>query len=266
MVQVLFGGDSHGDLNYLEILIDKAVRFDVPIVFILGDFGYWEHSPDGALFLTRLQEHLASAGITLIFIDGNHDNHPLLWHRYQQYTDDGFIIIRPNLLYAPRGHTWQWGMAKMLSIGGAYSIDKDWRVGSYNMVYDAFIDEGYSHSQAAKAAEPYEMWWPTELITPEDKQRCMNVGKVDVVLSHDVGTDVDMNKIMISHGRSNIKTDLMSYKNRMELQDIIDVVEPWAIHHGHWHVRYNDKVHGRTYHGYDCNLRVSDAWNVVTFN
>lgn len=266
MSRMMFVGDSHGDLNFLEIMVDKAVRTDCKIIFQLGDFGYWEHTSSGVAYLNALQRVLNEADKAFYFLDGNHDNHPLLWSKYTDVDDEGFVIVRPNIFYSPRGHRWRWNNTSFLSLGGAYSIDKDWRVEQYDDVLHAFIDGGYTRAEALRESAKYEAWWDTEMITPDQMETSIKGGKVDILLSHDVGTDVDMNAVMISHGRGNIKTDPNSWDNRKRLQEVINAVRPDTVHHGHWHVDYRTKEGGTRYAGYDCNMHPSGAWGIHVFD
>ena len=82
------------------------------------------------------------------------------WHGGQVFIEDRY----PNILFAKDGEVYDLDGKKAIAIGGAYSIDKAWRV------------EGRS-------------WWPDEQPSPEIKSRVEQVlekcgWSIDIVLSH----------------------------------------------------------------------------------
>ena len=151
---ILFGGDAHGDANYVDILASRAVKLDVKKLVLLGDVGFFW--PGGEIFTeVDVPRIAAKYDIDIYGIDGNHDNHAKLRH---DATD--FVEVGERFFYIPRGHSWTWGESKFLGIGGAYSVDKDVRV--------AYVD-----------------WWPNEMPDEDDIQRAVDVGEVDIVLAHE---------------------------------------------------------------------------------
>ena len=82
------------------------------------------------------------------------------WHGGQVFTEDRY----PNILFAKDGEIYDLDGQKAIAIGGAYSIDKAWRV------------EGRS-------------WWPDEQPSEEIKSRVEQSlencsWSIDIVLSH----------------------------------------------------------------------------------
>lgn len=101
-------------------------------------------------------------------IHGNHERRPESldvydereWHGGQVFTEDRY----PNILFAKDGEIYDLDGQKAIAIGGAYSIDKAWRV------------EGRS-------------WWPDEQPSEEIKSRVEQSlencsWSIDIVLSH----------------------------------------------------------------------------------
>lgn len=214
-MRILLVGDSHGNDMFFQDMCETAVRLDCDVLFQVGDFGYWEHYPEGGFYLDACAQHLETAGIDGYWLDGNHENHPMLWNRYgpggpdHNPTFDGFWEIRPGLNYAPRGHRWTWGGVDFLSIGGAYSVDKPYR------------KKGSS-------------WWPEETITDDDVDRC-GTSKVDVILSHDSPWQVDIPSL-----RAFDKNQYPgSRRNREQLERVVKNVRPYFLVHGHYHERYS---------------------------
>lgn len=207
-------GDAHGNITFMKKMFGEAHKRNCSVIIQLGDFGYWEHFPDGQIYLSRL-EHLASLyKIPLYWIDGNHENHPLLWEKYNIINPEGFIHIRNGVLYIPRGHNWTWEGRKFVGLGGAWSIDYKWR-------------------QKEEVLTGHQYWWPTELIRDIDVERALSAGKIDILLSHDVTDWAKVPDIAI------IKE---SEDNRQKITTVMKHCRPELLIHGHYHVRYSDFV------------------------
>lgn len=127
--KILLAGDTHGDANHVRTLIQAARKHGADAVFVLGDFGIWDHMDDGR-FTDNVSKFAVQYGVPVCFLPGNHDNYDLLfqWEAEGHRTEDGFVHVKASLFYSPRGHRWTWNGVRFMSLGGAYSIDKDHRV------------------------------------------------------------------------------------------------------------------------------------------
>lgn len=213
-MKVLFGGDTHGNLfQFKNVLFPVAEGTGCEKIFVVGDFGFWPNEPDGPLFLKHLNDMAKRCGIKVYWLDGNHEDHAYLRDLmlHPTYDDEGFVKIRPNIWYSPRGHRWTWDKCRFLSLGGAYSIDRDSRVIG-------------------------KSWFWEEMITIDDVIACGDE-KVDIMLTHDIPAGVPMREIMARYGRgfSNINE---AYRNTMYVRDVVDLVNPEYLIHGHYHLKY----------------------------
>ena len=158
-------GDTHGKFDRIGAFCDKMQTSRDDILIILGDAGINFHA--GALDILR-KEYLAKLPITLLCIHGNHERRPdslpcyseQEWHSGKVYVEERY----PNILFAKDGEVYDLYGRKAIAIGGAYSIDKAWRI------------EGQS-------------WWPDEQPSPAIKARVENAldqlnWRIDIVLSH----------------------------------------------------------------------------------
>lgn len=218
---VLLLGDVHGDAGWFRLVCDKAERLGVDTILQLGDFGYWEHR-DGGAFLDSCSDALAERSLDCIWIDGNHENHTVLRRNYGPEGDrheaapGGFWRIRPRLFYAPRGLRWEWHGATFVAAGGAYSIDKAYRV------------EGSS-------------WWPEETLTDAEVEAIIGDGsKVDVVVAHDA--PVLAEGVMGPQTVGDKDSWPESKNNRVRVQRIVDRLRPKLLVHGHYHHRNSTHV------------------------
>lgn len=163
---VFLTGDIHG-ANGAKRLGSR--RFDAAglgrddFVIILGDFGLVWHDPPSAEERYWLDWFEAKPWTTL-FIDGNHENHDLLAAMpVSQWHGGDVHFIREHVIHLMRGHVFDIGGHTFFTIGGARSVDKDWRT-------------------------PGLDWWAQEVPDAEERARAeakvAEVGKVDYVLTH----------------------------------------------------------------------------------
>jgi Icc-related predicted phosphoesterase len=215
-MKLLLAGDVHGNNGWWARLMEYATKFGCDTIVQLGDFGYWEHTPEGRLYLDKVSRKAVRAHKLVYFIDGNHENHPMLWSNYPPDAS-GFCEVRENLHYIPRGHSWEWDGRKFLALGGAYSVDVGWRL-----------------EEEALRSGPRTLWWPTETITGEDRDNAIAAGKVDVMFSHDCPWGVDLPGI----GGDFPESDL----NRALLREVVCKTRPELLVHGHYHMRTSEKL------------------------
>ena len=131
-------GDIHRDfsrLNYLEYRPND-------MLIILGDVGinYYLNEEDN-----KLKKLLSSYNLKLFCVRGNHEERPENINSYNEiemfsgkvYVEDKF----PNLVFAKDGEVYNMDGMSVLVIGGAYSIDKPYRI-AYG--YNWFSEEQLS--------------------------------------------------------------------------------------------------------------------------
>lgn len=219
MTTILAIGDTHGDTSAIcNLAIPQARKNDCEYIVQCGDFGYWEHHDKGRVFLDKVSKHLVRNGITMYWLDGNHENHPLLW---EKYGNDGLVEIRPNLFYMSRGYAWKFDDVQCLAVGGAFSIDRDWRI-----------------TEELVEGRPGTLWWPTEMLTDTDVSTAINSAiandPIDVMFTHDCPTGIDVPGIHAVDKWQFPET----WENRDRLREIFDVARPRLLVHGHYHTPY----------------------------
>lgn len=159
-------GDKHGDYRDVFDFCYKYKTDINDILIVLGDAGINYHLDE---FDYILKNKLRELPITLFCIHGNHEERPENIKTYNtKKFHNGFVYYEeeyPNILFAKDGEVYDFNNLKTLVIGGAYSIDKNYR-----------ILMGYN-------------WYPSEQPSDEIKKRVRDVlrevnNKVDVILSH----------------------------------------------------------------------------------
>ena len=153
-------GDTHRDFTRLHKL--KGIEKDMLIV--LGDAGinYYLNEED-----TKYKEYLNSFKIKLFCIRGNHEERPENINTYKEIDMfGGKVYIEenyPNLIFAKDGEVYNIDGKSVLVIGGAYSVDKEYRL-------------MYGHK-----------WFKDEQLSKEEMNNILDKVKdkhFDIVLSH----------------------------------------------------------------------------------
>lgn len=163
---IFITGDTHRDFKRISdfCLRMKTTRKDLMI--ILGDAGI-NYSPGRSDYILR--SLLSDIPITFFCIHGNHEMRPQNIEGYRPMRYKGGIVYVdpefPTLLFARDGDIFSLQGRSTLVIGGAYSVDKHFR-----------LENGYS-------------WFADEQPDEVIKQRTIRTldkagWKVDTVLSH----------------------------------------------------------------------------------
>lgn len=231
---LIVGGDTHGDKKQISYFYHCAKVEGADAIFVVGDFGYWEHEESGIKFLNFIERQAQATGIPLFWLDGNHENHQMLRANYGKLqTADGFWVIRDGCYYAPRGHRWTWGDRSCMSLGGAYSTDKDYRLarerGGSTERWGIFSDE--------EPTGPLTQWWPEEQLTDAEVARAISdPARLDVLFTHDRprGTNIG--------DQFDRKTQPESLINQDRVSVVMKALRPNLLIHGHLHIRYTDQI------------------------
>lgn len=118
-------GDTHRDFsrfNKIELKKDD-------MVIILGDVGinYLLNEEDN-----KLKKHLNDKNVKFFCIRGNHEERPENITTYKEVEMfDGKVYLEeqyPNLIFAKDGEIYHIAGKTILVIGGAYSVDKNYRL------------------------------------------------------------------------------------------------------------------------------------------
>ena len=160
-------GDKHADFREVFYFCYANETTLDDILIVLGDAGinYYANDKDNEL-KNSLKEHYP---ITLFCIHGNHEERPENIKSYKtKKFHDGIVYYEedyPNILFAKDGEIYNFNNKKVLVIGGAYSVDKYFR-----------LARGYN-------------WYESEQPSDETKNKVKSVlkdldNKVDIILSH----------------------------------------------------------------------------------
>lgn len=250
--RVLLSGDTHGDIDHVHWLIQRAQTSGAQAVFVLGDFGVWDHLDRGA-FTSAVSDLAQQTGMPVFFLPGNHENYDLLfaWEATKPRTKDGFLEVRPGLFYSPRGHRWTWGGVRFMSLGGAYSVDKHGRVQRDQtavVIAGMHLDQGRILREDQKyALQTGQLsWWRQEEISQEELDHALRPGEIDVLLTHDKPREATP-----GWDRKDLEE---CWTNQEAIQEVVDAKKPKLLVHGHLHWPYEQELPGGTWvKGLDCD-------------
>ncbi len=182
-------GDMHGEAERFR---DRAVKRlkKGDILIVCGDFGFlW----DGCEAEKKRLRTIGRQRFTTLFIDGTHDNLPLI-RSYPEETLFGGRVRRidGNLLYAERGEVLELEGRRFFFLGGGASNDMEERV------------EG-------------QTWWPEELPTGEELEHAARNldrfgNEVDCIITHQPS---DRLRVFLQGGGEQI-TPLGAFLTRVE--------------------------------------------------
>lgn len=211
-VRVGVVGDTHGHAGWLRKIVNTMAAHHADVVVVVGDFGFWAHEGEGRQFLDHVNARAAHAGIPVVFVDGNHENHDLLGRLARR--PDGSASVRSHIVHAARGWRARWAGVTVAALGGAASTD---RFGRKPRV------AGYD-------------WWPEERLTQRDVARLAAGGTVDVLFTHDAPASA---LVPVDHDRAD---DPDTLENRRLVQSAVVATHPGLVVHGHHHVRYSGEA------------------------
>lgn len=234
----MLAGDWHGFAPHADWVLRCAHASGIKRVFQVGDFGLWEHESAGIRYLDDLEEIASQDDITIYCLAGNHDNEKLTVQLHAANLDaDGFVILRDHVKFALRGHRWTWEGTRFLALGGAYSVDKAWRVEKEIRM------TAESHRGSIQYGKPLKsytetLWFPDEELTHQNVITAIGDGSpVDVMLTHD--------KPLRSTPSWNRKDFPECVANQEKIQRVVDALEPTLLVHGHLHFPYDCAMRGQ---------------------
>lgn len=232
---VVIAGDWHGNTAWALRMLGVCADQNVSVLVHLGDFGFWP-GRKGREYLDAVEAALESTDQILYWIDGNHEDHDALdaWPVEQ----DGTHRIRDRIFHLPRGFRWTWQGRSWMALGGAHSVDRNHRT-------------------------PYVDWWPREFLSPDEVQRAIDGGAVDVMVCHDAPLGADVPVLRLGPKGWQPEEIAMSVRHQRLIREVVDAVRPVHLWHGHYHDRYEgvlrlDDGHVVKVHGLSCDGTSAD--------
>lgn len=122
-------GDKHGEYQKVFEFCQKYDTSSDDVMIALGDTGINYYDDERG---KTLKEQLSKCHITFFCIHGNHENRPQNISTYKIAMFHGGIVFYeeeyPNILFAKDAQIYDFNGYKVMAIGGAYSVDKYFRL------------------------------------------------------------------------------------------------------------------------------------------
>ena len=229
-------GDCHGDMSRFENY--NYPRDGSTGIIILGDAGvnYYLNNRD-----TSAKKKLQNSGYQFYLVRGNHEQRPELCENITWgYNEDvkgcvGIDKAFPAIHYFIDGDVYNINNHSVLVIGGAYSIDKYYR-----------LQKGY----------PYQ-WFEKEQLDTNEREIIYNKIKgveFDFVLTHTCPRSFEPTDLFIS-GINQTTVD-KSMEDWLEKVKLVIKYKVWLF--GHFHADRIEKRNVEQY--YRCNDLLEDIW------
>ena len=215
---IYYTGDIHGSKFEVVRLCKRFNLTKEDTIVLLGDVGanYYGDSRD-----EELKEVFSRLKPTIFCIHGNHEIRPSNIPSYKTKEWNGGTVwyeeAYPNILFAKDGDVFEIEGIKHLVIGGAYSVDKFYR-----------ITRGYG-------------WWADEQQIREKD--------FDIILSHTCPFKYEPREMFLAV----IDQSTVDTSTERWLDTIEEMVDYKAWYCGHWHTNKRiDKMHF-LFHGYETS-------------
>ena len=217
---IFLTGDIHGNPTQIQLFLEKVKLTEKDTIVLLGDVGanYYGNKKDN--FLKNI---LSNYPPTFLCIHGNHEMRPEKIAGYKPKIWNGGRVLAsddyPNILFAEDGEVYDLEGYKALAIGGAYSVDKFYR-----------LERGFG-------------WWADEQPSEQTKRKVEDViakGGIDIILSHTCPYKYRPTEMFIP----GLDQSTVDESTELWLDKIEEAVDYKEWYCGHWHTdKRIDKMH-----------------------
>lgn len=163
-------GDTHIPIDIFKLspsnFKEQSKMTKDDFVIICGDFGgVWNDSGERGAEERFWVDWLNNKPFTTLFVDGNHENHPLLnTYPVEERYGGKVHVIRNSVLHLMRGEIFTLDNKKFFCMGGATSIDR-------------------------RSRTPGISWWPEEMPSKREMDYALenlerNHWKIDYIITH----------------------------------------------------------------------------------
>lgn len=231
---VYYTGDIHGEVFRVSEMIDKYGITPGDTIVLLGDVGmnYYGNKRGDC----HRKKRLNKLGIKILCIHGNHEMRPETVESYLEKSWNGGTVYceeeYPNLLFAKDGEVYDLEGTKAIAIGGAYSVDKWYRL---QCDLNWFPDEQPSDEIKARVEQKLtELDW-----------------QIDTVLTH----TCPLRYIPREAFLNGVDQDTVDNSTELWLDIIAEKLNYCAWFCGHWHIdKRIDRMHF-LFHGVEANAQ-----------
>lgn len=227
-MSVYITGDCHGEFSHIKFFCKRFNLNSDDTIIICGDSGlnYYKYKKN-----KKYKEYLNELGVQFLIVQGNHEcdhsgllNDKEYGNYYLKVEGKNKFIIEdefPNLKFLLNGEGYELGDYNVLVIGGAYSVDKEYRI-------------------VNKLG-----WWCNEQPTKEEKTRAIEVCeehdyKFDFVITHTAPLKYEPVEVFLPW----IEQDKVDKRTEIWLDELENQLDYKMWYAGHYHInKHIDNLH-----------------------
>lgn len=225
-LELIFCGDIHGELRKLVWSLVYSKKLSNINVICLGDFGMGFGKPRYFdLLYQKISNRLEKNNITIYALRGNHDD-PTYFDGNHDY---------PRLKFIKDYEVFELSGLRILPIGGASSVDRNWRVK---------FNEKMKNLGSSKRS-----WWKEERPIQVSTKQLPN--KVDIIISHEAPLSFEPVIVRESGLDEDIYNNIL--EDRHYLDSILKEVVAKYWFHGHYHRSTSGSYGDLLYRGLNIN-------------
>jgi predicted phosphodiesterase len=202
-MRIFYLGDIHGNFNVIHQYVKQFSITDAHIIQV-GDFGVGFMTVEKERRLLGMyHDILVKNNVTVWAIRGNHDYKP-------HFDSDPFGFS--NIRLIPDYTTLELGGKRIFCVGGAVSVDREWRYTDAQRKGDFDV-------------KPGQTWWKDEIFVL-DKEKAAAARDIDIVVTHTCpsycppdntfGFGPFVEGIIRETGDVGLKTDLMVERHQVD--------------------------------------------------
>ena len=260
-------GDIHGHFQDVTRFIYNNNLTEDDCIILLGDVGFNFYGQDKGDYKSK--KKVNNAGVKLLCIQGNHECRPQNLSSYKEKIwNEGTVFVEsefPNIMFAKDGEIYNLDGKKALVLGGAYSVDKYYRLVRclLNQLYSPvpqedltefiyFVQHNIGGKKVMKKMDKilnkmnsFDLkWWKDEQISDEDKENIEdNLNKtnwnVDYIFSHTCPAKYIPTEAFLP----GINQDIVDNSMEQWLDKIEEKISYNKWYCGHWHIeKIIDKI------------------------
>lgn len=250
--KVFITGDCHGRVvDRIENIIAAYPEVDPKemMIIIAGDAGinFWLNKTD-----KRNKKDINEYGCLVYCVRGNHEERPENIVTYHTVYDDnvcGDVYIEdeyPNIRFFMDGGEYYINGHRVLTIGGAYSIDKWYRLNRCGVF--SIDDENYKNAKKTG-------WFPDEMLYPGEMMEIFHrsAGRhYDFVISHTAPIGWEPQDLFLGF----VKQDEVDKSMESFLEDLKNNISYGVWIFGHYHANRIEKPYVEQYYTYFEDMEI----------
>lgn len=240
---IIVCGDIHGDFNQLVFKLCVQYQMKETLLIVAGDCGFgFEKKEAYELMVKRNAKRMNEANNWIVYVRGNHDN-PAYF--------DGTTFMHNRFMAVPDYTVINACNHNILCVGGAISIDRNYRMEKWNKRISKFETKSKLTDNLSR-----NLYWSNEApIYDENKMNAISSAfRIDTVITHTAPSFCELftkgNLSIWAQNDQALIDDVQEERNTIDqlfnrLKADNHPVTHWC--YGHFHQSWNSSIDGILY-------------------